>query len=869
VITVGAVAFARKNSTAPAPARTAAPSVVQSGLRIGEPDDSYEVEADRVADEVMAGGPIQSHWSLASLGSGTSVQRKCSCGGSSDSGGECETCKQEHEGKMVQRKAAGPAESSVAPLIVDEVLRSAGQPLDMQTRAFFESRFGWNFSHVRVHADEKSAASAQAVGADAYTVGNHIAFGPGRFTPHLGAGRRLLAHELTHVIQQSHPWHSGIQAKAGTGSGEGRTIQRAAGLITPEKVQEVYGLWVQEFFRARKTTVMTESLDKAVREKVKKQVGLRNFANWERWESAQRAKEEVETEKPASRASDPQATLPERRDRMWEATNQLRAEIVRVEHLAQKLNFGGGVKGAVARGTAGAYTAAYGVGARSVSGVSEHLPMMALGAGGLLLGSELGERTLVKHGRAIKEEGEEMGEDVRTAVRLVGGDLQAAYEATRAPYNKYQKAYTDFTDAGVRFNKDLELEGVSGYVAQAKDFGDMEAAIRAMREAGNEYLMATAKMGIETDAKALDKMASNIIKGSEEAVGTAVMMGLPEVAPGLREIKTAIKGGEGLTAKQLEKAAAEEVSAIAKSGEKAAAKDARRSALKATEEGAMKSGVPREAGPPSAGRAEAPGAGSAPRAGEAGAGDVAAAEAKNLKRPPQEEARQIKQLAKDKDAVKHVSDPAFNKDYDLEIEVGAGGERHTYRRRQSDGSWCRFSTRDCGYKFDPEDQEAINRLAKGEFSQSAGWAIEDYATSLGFSKPREGNFPGIDGWKGGKTVPKGTAGSTVERVVGADVAQMKAMNSLKHSDIIAQYNKGIEGLSQNSWQTKNLVVTKPKSRTLMMFFDEATYTRLSFGQEMELKNLMKTMTSTATKNGEPIVVQWFYFIGGQARRIVL
>ncbi|MDP8993221.1 MAG: DUF4157 domain-containing protein [Actinomycetota bacterium] len=83
-----------------------------------------------------------------------------------------------------------------------EVLQSPGQPLDRQTRAFMEPRFGHDFSRVRVHTDRKAAESARAVDALAYTAGAHVVFGPGSYEPQVERGRRLLAHELAHVALQ-------------------------------------------------------------------------------------------------------------------------------------------------------------------------------------------------------------------------------------------------------------------------------------------------------------------------------------------------------------------------------------------------------------------------------------------------------------------------------------------------------------------------------------------------------------------------------------------------------------------------------------------------------------------------------------------
>ncbi len=81
-------------------------------------------------------------------------------------------------------------------------LKSPGQALDSGTRATMESRFGADFSQVRVHTDANAAAAARSVGALAYTSGQQIVFGAGRYAPATNAGRRLLAHELTHVVQQ-------------------------------------------------------------------------------------------------------------------------------------------------------------------------------------------------------------------------------------------------------------------------------------------------------------------------------------------------------------------------------------------------------------------------------------------------------------------------------------------------------------------------------------------------------------------------------------------------------------------------------------------------------------------------------------------
>ncbi|HEV2777784.1 MAG TPA: DUF4157 domain-containing protein [Actinophytocola sp.] len=112
-------------------------------------------------------------------------------------------CDCEHdEQRPVRRSATGPAPATAPPLVHD-VLRSPGSPLDAGTRAHLEPLFGHDFSRVRVHSDARAAASARAVHARAYTVGESIVLADGAPTPGSAAGRRLLAHELAHVVQQS------------------------------------------------------------------------------------------------------------------------------------------------------------------------------------------------------------------------------------------------------------------------------------------------------------------------------------------------------------------------------------------------------------------------------------------------------------------------------------------------------------------------------------------------------------------------------------------------------------------------------------------------------------------------------------------
>jgi hypothetical protein len=129
------------------------------------------------------------------------LQRQCACGQHTIAGNECETCRQVHEGTL-QRTAVSSAPVNDRPPLGYDVLSLPGQPLDAETRTFMEPRFGHDFSQVRVHTDAQAAESAQAVNALAYTVGRDVVFGSGQYLPRTGAGKELLAHELTHVVQQ-------------------------------------------------------------------------------------------------------------------------------------------------------------------------------------------------------------------------------------------------------------------------------------------------------------------------------------------------------------------------------------------------------------------------------------------------------------------------------------------------------------------------------------------------------------------------------------------------------------------------------------------------------------------------------------------
>lgn len=155
-------------------------TAIQPKLTVSQPGDPYEQEADRVAEQVMR----MSEPKAVSIEQGE---------------GRKPTTKQ-----VIQPKSVDDQSTTVSSDLALHIqsLRGSGQPLDTTSRAILEPRFGHDFGQVRLHTDAQAAQSAREINAAAYTVGDDVVFGPGRHTPDTDDGRHLLAHELTHVIQQ-------------------------------------------------------------------------------------------------------------------------------------------------------------------------------------------------------------------------------------------------------------------------------------------------------------------------------------------------------------------------------------------------------------------------------------------------------------------------------------------------------------------------------------------------------------------------------------------------------------------------------------------------------------------------------------------
>ncbi len=224
--------------------------LVQAKLRTGQPGQRSDHETERMADEPIrapepngsvasAHVPVVASAAMSRRGQTRALQRKCACGsGSFGLSGECEECSKKKLGLQPKLPISEPGDLheqeadrladqvlttppgvgavplrihhfgstgqlGSAPSSVRRVVAGRGRPLDAPLRQEMEQHFGHDFSGVRVHSGAAAERSAQEINAQAYTVGRDIVFGAGRFAPETRDGRRLLAHELTHVLQQA------------------------------------------------------------------------------------------------------------------------------------------------------------------------------------------------------------------------------------------------------------------------------------------------------------------------------------------------------------------------------------------------------------------------------------------------------------------------------------------------------------------------------------------------------------------------------------------------------------------------------------------------------------------------------------------
>jgi outer membrane protein OmpA-like peptidoglycan-associated protein len=181
--------------------------LIQAKLSIGEPGDVYEMEADRVADQVMRMPEPATHNTeeLPGQNNGLGIQRL-------DKErlervqkqASAQVKEEEEEEPVIQAKEAPGQSLSVTDGLESEIRSlNGGGPLAESARSFFEPRFGYDFSGVRIHNDSRAASLARSINAQAFTIGQNMVFGEGQYQPNSPEGQRLLAHELTHVVQQN------------------------------------------------------------------------------------------------------------------------------------------------------------------------------------------------------------------------------------------------------------------------------------------------------------------------------------------------------------------------------------------------------------------------------------------------------------------------------------------------------------------------------------------------------------------------------------------------------------------------------------------------------------------------------------------
>ncbi|MBE7169311.1 MAG: DUF4157 domain-containing protein [Williamsia sp.] len=168
---------------------------IQPKLMVNQPGDKHEQEADAMADKVMR-MPAEPADNPSFAPALSTVQRKCAA---------CE------EEEKVQRKETGMPAAPTASPAVAKTLQSKGQPMDGSTRSFMEQRFGYDFSQVQIHNNSLAHQSSHDIQARAYTHDHHVVFGAGQYQPGTNEGKKLLAHELTHVVQQNTNGMHGIQ----------------------------------------------------------------------------------------------------------------------------------------------------------------------------------------------------------------------------------------------------------------------------------------------------------------------------------------------------------------------------------------------------------------------------------------------------------------------------------------------------------------------------------------------------------------------------------------------------------------------------------------------------------------------------------
>lgn len=857
---------------------------IQAKARIPEASDALELEADRAADLVLA--------------MGTPPPEPAN----------------DRPKDLVQRRATGvPPAATDVPAAVARTLRTAGEPLAQTHRRFFEQRYGHDFGRIRIHADSAAAASAREIDAQAYTAGSHIVFDQGRFDPSGIEGRRLLAHELAHVVQQraAPALPSAAEGRAASGppvvgsstapviarKGNPPSAKEERVVVVPETkagaAEEPWFVYAQEgsgATRRRKlpggtrveatgvarpdvrtdgagksATVMLRQVrvlsvpqgDAAVDVVGKTGMIAERFLAPPDGRSAAPASPATPTAKaaPAAPAATPArfdaADLDKRRKdeltRIATAMAAKRSEQQRLmmEAKVAPMQVGRGVFGNVGGG-----------GAIQVSAQAAAEPvkdqLLAVADALAELEARIEKDPLFAFAGGLVD-GVRQNLDVAVFTRNADTFVKFAVYWNLDP--SLQSQFFLGTVDGVK----KEIEGLVELVSDLGEVLDqlVELAKAICSDGGAEVTRALGQQIGADWARRMTEIGGMTDLGKlARALGETFGPLLIEIAIGFAT------GGSSVAA-----SASARVASLVAKFPKLQAFFSKIKGLRKLAPGGKKhapgAGAPGKPHLPDAGARTAPHSpGGSPDPGSRAPGGEApggsAAPPAGRKPFPKEEADGLRHLAKNPENVRRVSDKKLLAE-GYEIEIPSGG--HTYRRK-ADGTWCRFSVKTCGYSLDEEsDARFLAAAAKREQAIVAGWAIEDYVTRLGYQRPKEFNFPGIDGWKGGK----GRGGHGIPTIVDADVIQIKGVSSMRHSAINDAYDKGVAGLLKDSFEGKQVRLVNPKSRTLHILFDQDTYSRLGIRQQDEIRNLIRTLN--ALKQNPPITVVWHYFSNGRKFQI--
>ncbi|MEE8105428.1 MAG: DUF4157 domain-containing protein [Planctomycetota bacterium] len=248
------------------PVHASARAVIQPKLTVNTPGDKYEQEANRVAAQILR-MPDEEFGQNSTRRSGSAVEPKCAtCGdvegspfpkerSSTRMQRQCDKCAEELDAQSkptISRMATpGTEANSVAPAVQDGIhsIRGGGAPLPQSERSFFEPRFRANFGAVRIHAGSRADSLADMIQARAFTVGQDVVFRSGEYSPGTAAGRGLLAHELTHVVQQG-GGRSAVQRTVTLTDPAGAAPQPAGFMGPPPDRATLFQGWLDELCSA-------------------------------------------------------------------------------------------------------------------------------------------------------------------------------------------------------------------------------------------------------------------------------------------------------------------------------------------------------------------------------------------------------------------------------------------------------------------------------------------------------------------------------------------------------------------------------------------------------------------------------------------